>query len=737
MVGQSRSYARSNAVAKTSDRDIRHFERPTRDDGNPLPVSEYFGCHTFGWDLLKKALPEADLDLVREASPSKRRLTRELADKVAKAAKEWALSKGATHYCHWFHPQTGATAEKHDSFFSFAKDGSAIERFTGAELIQQEPDASSFPSGGLRSTFEARGYTAWDATSPMFLMETTNGLTLCIPSVFISYSGESLDEKTPLLRSLSAISESATEALSLLGETDLKHIVSTCGPEQEYFVIDRSLHDLRPDLVLTGRTVLGRVPAKHQQLSDHYFGSIKQRVVNFMMECEYELYKLGVPCKTRHNEVAPSQCETAPIFEFANIAADHNQLVMEVTKTVANRHGLVALFHEKPFSDVNGSGKHLNWSLATDKGKNLLDPGEKPHENIRFLYFLTAVIKGVHDYSKLLRCSIASAGNDFRLGANEAPPAIISVFLGQTLTQVYEMIASGKELDTPESEINLDLARIPIIARDNTDRNRTSPFAFTGNKFEFRALGSSQSISSSITALNAAVSAALTEMNAELKAKSGGQKASDKQALEVIKNTYQSVKAVLFEGDGYSEEWHAEAEKRGLPNLRTAPEALEALKDDAISNMLVTQGIYNKTEELEFRYNVLIEQYNMLKLIEMETQQELVASHVIPAATAHLSSLSQMLEGMDEILDRISPTQKKAYEAFVTKVDHVITLQDKLSITIEKAKGLSEEAARGKFLADQGRSVMEEVTEACNDLELHIDDQLWSLPKYREMLFSL
>ena len=733
----SRSAARRLAIQTSNNRAIPGFDKPLREDGTLTPVSEYFGCNTFGWDMMKNALPDEDLAVLKAAPRGKKRVTPELADRVAAAVKHWALSKGATHYCHWFQPQTGATAEKHDSFLSFGKDNSPIEKFTGSELMQQEPDASSFPSGGLRSTFEARGYTAWDASSPMFLVETKNGLTLCIPSIFISYSGESLDEKTPLLCSLSSISQYAEEALQLLGEENYGHVVSTCGPEQEYFVVDRSLRDLRPDLVESGRAIIGRVPPKHQQLADHYFGSIKQRVLNFIMECEYELYKLGVPCKTRHNEVAPSQCESAPIFEVANLASDHNQLVMEVTKVVASRHGLVALFHEKPYADINGSGKHLNWSLATEEGVNLLNPGKQPEENIRFLYFLTAVIKAVHDWGGLLRSSVASAGNDYRLGANEAPPAIMSVFLGETLTGIFQSIASEESPKTAAQEIQLDLSKIPVIAKDNTDRNRTSPFAFTGNKFEFRALGASQSISKSITYLNAAVSESLKEMNTALKAKAGNDKATKQDVIEVIKDTYIATKNILFEGDGYSQEWQLEAEKRGLPNLANTPQALSILNDEKTQSMLIDQGIFRSQNELASRYNVLIEQYNLKKIIELECQEDLISSHVLPAAQLQLQTLGQSLDYQDEVMGKASQIQKDFYAKFVGKVDELITKRDELSTLIAKANESNDETNLGHLLAEDGVRIMEEVNTVSNWLELHIDDNLWSLPKYREMLYSL
>lgn len=737
MSGSSRSSARKAALATTSSRKLRRFERPTRPDGSPVPVSEFFGCNTFGWDLLAQKLPPADLAILRDVPPIKRKMSKELANQVAEAVRDWAVAKGATHYCHWFQPQTGATAEKHDAFFSFDKQGKPIEKFSGSELIQQEPDASSFPSGGRRTTFEARGYTAWDATSPMFLMETINGLTLCIPSIFISYSGESLDQKTPLLRALAAVSDKARESLGLLGDSDVKYVVSNCGPEQEYFVVDKAMYDLRPDLIQTGRTVIGRVPPKHQQLSDHYFGSIKQRVLNFMMECEYELYKLGVPCKTRHNEVAPSQCEAAPIFEFANIAADHNQLLMEVVRTVAQRHDLVALFHEKPYSDMNGSGKHLNWSLSDDKGKNLLDPGENPHENVRFLYFLTAAIKAVHDWAPLLRSSVASAGNDFRLGGHEAPPAIMSVFLGETLTDVLARLGTGETPEAKIREINLDLARVPVIARDNTDRNRTSPFAFTGNKFEFRALGASQSVSYPITFLNAAMAKALDEMNANLRKKAGGNAPTETQILEVVNETYAATKNVCFEGDGYSAEWHSEAKRRGLPDLRSTPEALGALLDEKSRNMLIELGIFNAVEEVDGRYNVLIEQFNMIKLIELETQVDLISTHVLPSVTKHLTDMAKMLDGMDEVLGKVSPTQKKSFETIASHLDTLTAQRDKLLTLVIKAKEMTDGSALGAFLAKDGFEAMKEAYQTCSDLELLVDDEVWSLPKYRELIYSL
>lgn len=737
MSAHGRSSARYTALLTASARKPRKFERFLRPEGTQVNVSSYFGVNTFGWKLMEKYLSAADVAELRESSPSKRKLTRETAEKVAAAVKDWALAKGATHYSHWFQPQTGATAEKHDAFFSFDKQGGPIESFTGKLLMQQEPDASSFPSGGRRSTFEARGYTAWDATSPMFLMESDNGLTLCIPSVFVSYSGESLDNKTPLLRSITALSEVATDSLQLLGYPETKYVTTTCGAEQEYFVIDRSLYELRPDLVLSGRTLLGRIPPKHQQLEDHYFGSINQRVLSFMIEAEFELFKLGVPCKTRHNEVAPSQCEAAPIFEFANIAADHNQLVMEVLKNVARRHDLVVLFHEKPYAGMNGSGKHLNWSMADNTNHNLLEPGDVPHENVRFLYFLAGTVKAIHDWAPLIRSSVASAGNDFRLGANEAPPAIMSVFLGETLTEVLERLGSGQSPSQKSREINLDLARIPVISKDNTDRNRTSPFAFTGNKFEFRALGASQSVSMPTVHLNSAVATALSEMNASLRKKANGAKPTDQQVLEVVLETYAATKRVCFEGNGYAGEWHKEAERRGLPHLRTTPEALTPIKDPKVKDMLVKLGIYNSEDELDSRYNVLIERYIKVRLIELETLHEMISTHVIPAASMQLAELREACLATRDMLGTVGSGQKKAFETLNTLAESLMAQREKLGQYLQKCNSNEDHHGLAASIAADGMQLLQDISTISNEIEVNVDDQLWSLPKLREMIYTL
>ena len=732
----NRASARFDALKKAGSRQPRVFPKTFgKSHDQELKASEYFGCNTFSFDMMEKKLSSSDIAVLREFATSNKPLSLDIANKVADAVRDWALSRGTTHYCHWFQPQTGATAEKHDAFFSFDKRGSAVERFTGKDLIQSEPDASSFPSGGMRATFEARGYTAWDASSPMFIMESENGSTLCIPSLFISYNGEALDEKTPLLRSLSALNHAATQSLKLLGH-DVKYVMANAGPEQEYFVCDEALFNLRPDLFLAGRTLLGRNPPRGQQLEDHYFGSIKPRILSFMMEAEYELYKLGVPCKTRHNEVAPSQCEMAPIFESANVAADHNQLVVEVLRTVARRHQLQVLFHEKPYAGINGSGKHVNWSLADNHGHNMLEPGESPIDNIRFLWFLAATIKAVNEYATLLRMSIASAGNDFRLGANEAPPAIISCFLGDTLTEVVQKLTTtgGASLSDRAKNINLDLARVPLIARDNTDRNRTSPFAFTGNKFEFRAVGASASISPALTYLNAAVAMTLGEMNEQIKKISS--RPSQEDILKLIVDTLNENKRVCFEGNGYSSDWHKEAEKRGLPNIRTTPDALAAINDTKNKSMLSAIGVH-RGEEVEARYNVKLERYIKVRMIELETLQEMVSNEVFPAAIAHTRILAQSAASLKSAMGGIPTEIEKQLRIASELTAKLATAKDKLSVFVEQCVATHDEPKLAAKIAADGMPLMEEVRKVSDELELIVDDQLWSLPKYREILYVM
>ncbi len=732
-----RAASRFKAAALAGSRSPRTFTKKFAfEHDTKLKTSEYFGCNTFSFEMMEKNLAQKDILTLREYATSDAPLAIEVADKVANAVKEWALSRGATHYCHWFQPQTGTTAEKHDAFFSLDRRGLAVEKFTGKELIQSEPDASSFPSGGRRSTFEARGYTAWDASSPMFLMETESGTTLCIPSLFISYSGEALDNKTPLLKSIAAVSKNSVEALRLLGYGEAQFVNTSAGPEQEYFVVDEALYNLRPDLILAGRTLLGRTPPRGQQLEDHYFGSIKPRILSFMMEAEHELYRLGVPCKTRHNEVAPCQLELAPIFENANVAADHNQVVMEVLKSVGRRHKLAVLFHEKPFAGINGSGKHVNWSLADNAGHNLLEPGDQPLDNIRFLYFLTATLKAVCDHANLLRMAIASAGNDFRLGANEAPPAIISVFLGETLDEVLNSLEAGKtgQLTERVKEINLKLSKVPVIKRDNTDRNRTSPFAFTGNKFEFRAVGASASISLSLTYLNTAVADALSQMNKRLIAKSPSGSPKSEDILAVIQGVAAETKSVRFEGNGYSNEWHMEAEKRGLPNLRNTPQAIRVLKDPKVQALLTQVGIHN-SDEIEARYNVTLERYLKIRMIELETLHEMISSSVYPAAQSQVLLTAKTLENIKTLNGNLPQTLEKDFKNLVELTTNLLTCRDKLAKFIADCNQGHDEFGIATKIAEEGVPLMTEVRKVSDELELIVDDQLWSLPKYRELLY--
>lgn len=732
MSTSSRAEPRFKALSAANGRGVRTFGRPTDANGVAVRVSDYFGCNVFGFQQMKKALPPADVKILQEYAVSGSKLTLETADKVALAVKEWAISRGASHYTHWFQPQTGSTAEKHDAFFGFEKDGTGIELFNGKLLIQQEPDASSFPSGGRRATFEARGYTIWDASSPMFIVETTNGATLCIPSLFVSYSGEALDKKTPLLRSIHALNEQAKEALQLIGEKT-EYVTVTCGPEQEYFLVDESLWALRPDLIQCGRSLIGAHPPKGQQLEDHYFGAIKPRILNFMMEVEHECYKLGVPLKTRHNEVAPAQYECAPIFEFANLAADHNQIVMEVIKNVAKRHQLQALFHEKPFDGVNGSGKHVNWSMATAEGVNLLNPGDKPHENIRFLYFLAATLKAVHENADLLRASVAPAGNEFRMGANEAPPAIISAFLGDALSEVVEKIASNSTgtLSDRAKTINMELAKVPEIAKDNTDRNRTSPFAFTGNKFEFRACGASQSVSDPTYFLNTAVAEALRQMNSRLRALSP--KPDLKTVLALIAETFKASRSIQFDGDGYSKTWHEEASKRGLANHRTTPEALSALLKPNVIKMFADHGVMTPAET-EARYNVFIERYNKIRLIELETMNEILLSQVYPAAIEQQTIQANALKLAKEINGNFPSVQLESYKKVVTLTDRLLTEINNLDKMLDTARNTHDETKVATFLADKAVPAMSAARLVASELEEVIDDTLWPIPKYRELL---
>ena len=705
-------------------------------------VSEYFGINTLGARQMRDKLPRDVYNKLLAAIRQGKKLDVEIAPKVAAVIRDWAISRGATHFTHWFQPQTGLTAEKHDAFLSF-DDGQPMETFSASQLIQSEPDASSFPSGGLRATWEARGYTAWNPASPVFIAEWAGVKTLCIPSVFIGYNGEALDELTPLLRSSDALSERAIALLEVLGDKGVQRVYTTLGPEQEYFLIDRGHFALRPDLVMAGRTLVGAAPPRGQQLEDHYFGGIPERIQACIAEVEHELYKLGVPIVTRHNEVAPSQFEMAPRFEETDVAVDHNQLVMATLRRVALRHNLQALLHEKPFAGINGSGKHCNWSMsvAADTpeldGYNLLKPGQTPHQNIRFLVFLAAILKAVHKHAAVLRAGIATSGNEHRLGANEAPPAIISVFMGDQLTHVIETIADDKATRSADQEmIKLGVARLPEIVRDNTDRNRTSPFAFTGNKFEFRAVGSSQSIAFPIVLLNAAVAETIGDITAELKAELKKTKKVDDAVLKIVRRIFKETAPIRFEGNNYSEEWVKEAAKRGLPNLRRTPEALKQLVTKPARQLLTKLGIFTD-EELESRYHVRLERYIKDMLIELHTLRETVDTMVLPAALQYVGSLATSAARAKEagigVVPQIEPANRVG-----KLIQDLQAARATLGKAIDKAEGMHDKIEeQAELLTHDCADAMAAVRAACDALEVSIDDELWPLPKYREMLFPV
>jgi glutamine synthetase len=738
---------RKAAIQDIASRTVRNSNGVVNGNGNSNgqhPTSEYFGINTFGARQMRARLPKEVYAKLVGAIRQGKKLDAEIAPTVAQVIKEWAISRGVTHFTHWFQPQTGLTAEKHDAFLSFDDKQQPMESFSGAQLIQSEPDASSFPSGGLRATWEARGYTAWNPASPVFIVESGNTRTLCIPSVFIGYNGEALDEMTPLLRSSDALSDKAIEMLELLGEKNVLRVYTTLGPEQEYFLIDRNHFALRPDLVMSGRTLVGAPPPRGQQLEDHYFGGIPERVQACIAEVEHELYKLGVPIVTRHNEVAPSQFEMAPMFEETDLSVDHNQLVMSVLRRVALRHGLQALLHEKPFAGINGSGKHCNWSMAitsddsTLDGTNLLKPGKTPHQNVRFLVFLAAVLKGVHKHAGLLRAGIGTSGNEHRLGANEAPPAIISVFMGQMLTRVIEDIAAGKTSpqNAQQAMIKLGVAKLPEVEKDNTDRNRTSPFAFTGAKFEFRAVGASQSIAFPVMLLNATVAEALGDLITALKAALKRTKSVDDAVLEVVRQAFKETGAVRFEGNNYSNDWVVEAEKRKLLNLRRTPEALAQLLMKDSRAVLTKLGILSKPE-IESRFHIRLERYVKDMLIEMHTLEEIVDTMILPASFSYLASLTR--SAADAKAAGVKPVpQLDAANAISELIQQLQTRRAALGKVSAKAEGLHDELeAQARLLTADGADRMADVRETSDALELVVSDDLWPLPKYREMLFPL
>ncbi len=696
-----------------------------------LSDNQVFGANVFSRAVQRQRLSSDVFKRLQRTLARGEALDTSLADSVALAMKEWAMERGATHYTHWFQPLTGSTAEKHDSFYAPTDEGTAIAEFSGKELIQGEPDASSFPTGGIRATFEARGYTAWDPTSPAFILENPNGTLLCIPTAFASWTGEALDHKIPLLRSMDALSKSAIRALKLFGDNDANRVFTTIGPEQEYFLIDEQYYFERPDLITTGRTLFGAKPPKGHELDDHYFGSIPDRILAYMLETERELAKLGVPVKTRHNEVAPNQYEIAPIFENSNVGSDHQQLTMQIMQNVARRYGLVCLLHEKPFAGVNGSGKHNNWSMGTDTGKNLLEPGDTPHRNLEFLFFCAAVILAVNKYQGLLRASIASPGQDHRLGANEAPPAIMSIFLGTDLEHVFGAIERGETSETrAQSFLGLGTPVLPQLPKHGGDRNRTSPFAFTGNKFEFRALGSSQSPALPNTVLNTIVAEAIDELADELEAAvKDGPPAGDslrdavlEDALRpILQRTYAANKQIIFGGDNYDEEWHAEAERRGLLNLHATPDALPYLVSDETVEVFEKHSVLSR-RELESRHEVFLEQYVTKLNIESETAAAIARTMLLPAAARHLALL--LTAQLGELAGETSDLIAEFTEAI-----------KKLEASNLAENQPEELEAHAEFMRDSVVPAMDEVRGAADRLEKVVADDLWPLPKYSEILF--
>ncbi|QED37842.1 glutamine synthetase type III [Antarcticibacterium arcticum] len=701
--------------------------------------SDLFGKNVFNEAVMRQFLTKEAFNSVMEANISGLKISRVVADHISTGMKEWAITKGATHYTHWFQPLTGSTAEKHDAFFETIGDGLAIEKFGGNQLVQQEPDASSFPHGGIRNTFEARGYTAWDPTSPAFIY----GTTLCIPTVYVSYTGEALDYKTPLLRALQSIDGAAT-AVAKYFDKNVNRVETTLGWEQEYFLIDSALFASRPDLQLSGRTLLGHSPAKGQQLDDHYFGSIPSRVLAYMRDLEIECMLLGIPVKTRHNEVAPNQFELAPIFEEANLAVDHNSLLMDVMDKVAERHNFKVLFHEKPFQGINGSGKHNNWSLSTNTGVNLLSPGSTPMKNLQFLTFFINTIKAVHDYEELLRATIASAANDHRLGANEAPPAIISAFIGSQLTAVLdelEKVTDGKLSPQEKTELKLNVVgKIPEILLDNTDRNRTSPFAFTGNKFEFRAVGSQANCANPMTVLNTIVAKQLTEFKKSVDSLVKDKKMKKDDAIfNVLREYIQDSKKIRFEGDGYGEAWQKEAAKRGLSNNKTTPQALRAQISKKTIALFEEMKVMNK-REVEARHEIELEEYSMRIQIEGRILGDIARNHIIPTAIKYQNILIKNVRGLKDIFAEDFKTHSAEQLEIIKEIsDHIKNINSDVTNMIDarkKANKIENAQDRADAYCDNVKPFFETIRYHCDKLELLVDDEIWPLTKYRELLFT-
>lgn len=702
-------------------------------------ISDYYGKDVFHDQVMQQYLASHVYKRVKECITTGQQLERTLADEVAAGMKAWALSKNVTHYTHWFQPLTGRTAEKHDAFFTPFGVGSSIEAFGGDQLVQQEPDASSFPNGGIRNTFEARGYTAWDPSSPAFIIDGT----LCIPTVFVAYTGEALDYKAPLLKALHALNDAAVPVAQYF-DRNVSKITATLGWEQEYFLVDEALYNARPDLVLTGRTLFGHSSSKGQQLDDHYFGSIPERAANYMKDFEREAHKLGIPIKTRHNEVAPNQFECAPIFEEANLAVDHNQLVMDVMEKVAKRHGLRVLLHEKPFAGINGSGKHNNWSLSTDTGVNLLSPGKTPKTNLRFLTFFVNTIKAVHDYADLLRASIASAGNDHRLGANEAPPAIISIFIGSQLSKVLDDVekkVKDKGMSPDEkTDLKLNIGKIPEILLDNTDRNRTSPFAFTGNKFELRAVGSTANCSSPMIVMNTIMAKQLTIFKNDVDALIAKGKKKDDAIFAILRKYIVESRNILFEGNGYGDEWVKEAEKRGLSNIKTTPHALNAYLSESVVKLFTELGVLSEAE-LEARNEINHENYKLKIQIESRVAGDLVSNHIIPAALDYQGKVIETVRNMKEIYDgKTFEVNAKPHKAIITEISERVSklqsLVENMTEARKKANNIEDVEESSKMYCEEVFPFMDKIRYESDKLEMLVADDLWPLPKYRELLFT-
>ena len=692
-------------------------------------IPEMYGSLVFNDTVMRDKLPKDVYKAVRKTIDNNTHLERDVANAVATAMKEWAVEHGATHFTHWFQPMTGVTAEKHDSFISPVEGGKVIMEFSGKELVKGEPDASSFPSGGLRATFEARGYTAWDPTSPAFIKDGT----LCIPTAFCSYTGEALDKKTPLLRSMEALNKEAVKLLHIIGETNVSSVSTTVGPEQEYFLINKEDFEKRKDLIFTGRTLLGAMPPKGQEMEDHYFGILKPRVAAYMHDLDEELWKLGIPAKTKHNEVAPCQHELAPVFDTTNVAVDHNQLTMEIMKKVADKHGYVCLLHEKPFAGINGSGKHNNWSVSTNTGVNLLDPGKNPAGNNRFLLFLAAVIEAVDEYADLMRVSVASAGNDHRLGANEAPPAIISIFLGDELTGVLDSIIKGSSFDKEKEMMSIGATVLPHFVKDTTDRNRTSPFAFTGNKFEFRSLGSSASVSTPNIVLNTAVAEVLSRFSAKLEGVASEK--MDEAVLDLVRETIIAHKRVIFNGNGYADEWVEEAKARGLYNLKSTPEALPAFKAPKNVELFTKHGVFSETE-ITSRTEILFENYVKTLHIETLTMQDMVHKEFLPAVMKYADSVCESISAKKAISASL-PTgaSEKLLEKLSTYYEEISEAVDKLAADTDKAEGYDDLQEQAMFYHDVVKADMDALREVADKAEELLPEDVLPYPTYEQMLF--